>query len=177
MPQNLAYDSATETISWDFVVNATSYELVYKAAADVDWTSAYTGTENAVVLELGVGDWEVKVRARNANGYSDFSGILSVVIEAVLGPPTGVAVTWVPASTERTRIAFTAPVGALSVDLYESNVAIGAPAGTYSLIGNYTLVSPIRRGGFPNMRTYAYLVAKNATQESENSAVAYCDNV
>lgn len=177
VPQNLAYDSANTRFSWDFVVEATSYEAVYKAASDIDWQVLYTGTDNAVVHDLGYGNWEVKVRARNANGYGDFCAPLSVEILAPLQAPTDVAVTWTPFSTTRTAISFTPHGATETIDLYQSLVPVGDPAGPYSLVGNFPAISPIRLGGVPNQRIYVYLVAKNSTQESDPSSVAYCDNV
>jgi len=176
-PQNLAYDSANTRYSWDFVANATSYEAVYKATTDIDWQVLYTGTDNQVVHDLGYGNWEVKVRARNANGYSDFCTPISVVILAPLEAPTEVAVTWNPASSTRTAISFTPHGTTETIDLWQSLVAVGAPAGTFSLVGNFPALSPIRMGGVANQRIYVYLIAKNSTQESEPSVVAYCDNV
>jgi len=176
-PANLAYAEASNLFSWDSVLNATSYQLLYRELGNVGWINVYEGTDNFVVFSPAAGTWEFTVRARNAGGYGDYAPAIVVNVPEPLSPPTNVSVTWNPMSSTRTSINFTEHGPTDTIDVWQSLVAVGDPAGTYSFAGNFPAISPIRMGGVPNQRIYVYLIAKNSTQESEPSSIAYCDNV
>lgn len=177
VPANLAYAAASNLFSWDSVLNATSYQLSYRRVGNIGWNAVYEGSDNFVEFSPAEGDWEFTVRARNQGGYGEYAVPINVNVPEALAAPTNITVTWTPASSTRTAINFTEHGDTVTIDVWQSLVAVGAPAGTYSFAGNFPALSPIRMGGVPNQRIYVYLIAKNSTQESEPSAVAYCDNV
>lgn len=72
-PKNLRFDSGVGRFDWDAVEKATSYQLVYRSAGGGDWAIAYSGDETSAAFDPGSGAWDFKVRARNANGYGEFS--------------------------------------------------------------------------------------------------------
>ena len=58
VPQNLAYASASHLFSWDPVLTATSYQLVYREVGNIGWTTVYEGTDAFVEFSPLQGDWD-----------------------------------------------------------------------------------------------------------------------
>lgn len=86
-PENLVYNASIPQISWDPVSNATSYEVVVKPTGPTeDWTVAYSGIDNVLYHADPPGNWSVKIRARNANGFGDWSEVLDYVVSVVPSP-------------------------------------------------------------------------------------------
>jgi len=60
------------TLTWDPCENTTSYQLAYTEDDEI-WEELYAGTDTTYTYAPPVGTRTYKVRARNANGYSDWS--------------------------------------------------------------------------------------------------------
>ncbi len=60
------------TLTWDPCENTTSYQLAYTEDGEI-WDELYAGTDTTYTYAPPVGTRTYKVRARNANGYSDWS--------------------------------------------------------------------------------------------------------
>ena len=79
-PAGLKYLVEHYTAVWDAVENATSYELQYSPDGS-DWSEAYGGADNMVhYFPPQSGTAFFRCRARNANGYGDFSEVLKIDI-------------------------------------------------------------------------------------------------
>jgi hypothetical protein len=80
-PINLAYNASVPEITWDVVENATSYEVVEKPTGPIeDWFVIYSGIDTILYHADPPGNWSVKIRARNANGFGDWSAVLDYVV-------------------------------------------------------------------------------------------------
>jgi len=82
-PTNLVYNPAVPSITWAPVVGATSYEVQHKTDAATEWNIIYTGTDTNLLHGDPVGDYNVKVRARNDGGFGEFSSILNYTVEPI----------------------------------------------------------------------------------------------
>ena len=79
-PTGLKYLVEQYTAVWEVVENATSYELQYSPDGS-DWSEAYGGADNMVhYFPPQSGTAFFRCRARNANGYGDFSEVLKIDI-------------------------------------------------------------------------------------------------
>jgi hypothetical protein len=72
---NKEWNDPELTLSWNDATNVSSYQLVYSEVEDV-WEELYSGDSARYTYEAPVGKRFYKVRARNANGYSDWSEVL-----------------------------------------------------------------------------------------------------
>lgn len=72
-PGNLQYHAEIPSISWDAVTNATSYQVQLKPQGEETWTVIYSGSDTNLLHADAPGDYTVRVRARNDNGYGDWS--------------------------------------------------------------------------------------------------------
>lgn len=84
-PFNLVYHPEIPSITWDPVEGATSYQVVLKPIGGLDWLEIYNGVDTDLYHADPVGTYLVKARARNANGYGDWSAELQYTIE-IQGP-------------------------------------------------------------------------------------------
>ena len=79
-PTGLNYILEHNTAVWDAVENATSYELQY-APDEKMWTDAYSGADTMVLYYPPQGGTAFfRCRARNANGFGEFSEVLKIDI-------------------------------------------------------------------------------------------------
>ena len=79
-PTGLKYLIEHNTAVWDAVENATSYELQY-SPDEAKWSEAYSGADTTVhYIPPQGGTAFFRCRARNANGYGDFSEVVKVEI-------------------------------------------------------------------------------------------------
>ena len=79
-PTGLKYLGEQYTAVWEAVENATSYELQYSPDGS-DWSEAYGGADNMVhYFPPQGGTAFFRCRARNANGYGEFSEVLKIDI-------------------------------------------------------------------------------------------------
>ena len=66
---------------WDEVVGATLYHVVYRATNSTDnWLDIYSGPNHEVFFRLPDGNWDLKVRAANAEVGSDWSPIRNITV-------------------------------------------------------------------------------------------------
>ncbi|MDT3741069.1 MAG: hypothetical protein RO257_16385 [Candidatus Kapabacteria bacterium] len=175
-PTNLAYDEVSHVFSWDAVPDSTSYQLAYCPDGQPvqDWMSDYSGTENHTVFEPGDGDWLVKIRARNVNGYSDWSLTQNVHYESGLPAPDYITVSLTQPSMSIIALTWGEVTGATVYRLFQSAVALEAPVGPYVLLGEYTETSYQGTATAP-YRHYFQVVAANDTQTSPPSDSVYID--
>ena len=79
-PTGLKYLIEQNTAVWDVVENATSYELQYSPDGS-DWSEAYGGADNMVhYFPPQGGTAFFRCRARNANGFGEYSEVLKTEI-------------------------------------------------------------------------------------------------
>ena len=79
-PTGLKYLVEQYTAVWEVVENATSYELQY-SPDEKTWSEAYGGADNMVhYFPPQSGTAFFRCRARNANGYGEFSEVLKIDI-------------------------------------------------------------------------------------------------
>ena len=79
-PTGLKYLIEHNTAVWDAVENATSYELQY-SPDEAKWSEAYSGADTKVYyIPPQGGTAFFRCRARNANGYGEFSEVVKVEI-------------------------------------------------------------------------------------------------
>ena len=79
-PTGLKYLIEHNTAVWDAVENATSYEMQY-SPDEAKWSEAYSGADTTVhYIPPQGGTAFFRCRARNANGYGDFSEVVKVEI-------------------------------------------------------------------------------------------------
>ena len=116
-PNNLAFDADNNLFTWENVLNASSYQLVYKATGtENDWEDIYSGDLTEFSFTPQSGDWSFKIRARNENGYGNWSLNLDINITEpepiIINPPTGIefhianmTVRWLPVENASSYIA------------------------------------------------------------------------
>ena len=79
-PTGLKYLIEQNTAMWDAVENATSYELQY-SPDEAKWSEAYSGADTMVhYFPPQGGTAFFRCRARNANGFGEFSEVLKTEI-------------------------------------------------------------------------------------------------
>jgi len=175
VPSGLNYTSGTGAFSWDAVTGATSYQLSYRATGGTEWQVGYAGPDTSVVFDPGAGGWEFRVRARNANGYGDWSAEISVVISETLDIPQNFTVEYqLDGSVHRLVFNWDYVTGATLYRIYMSMVEIGEPAGTYILAG-IPSTSPWTLPPTPSKRYYFYIKASDGTIDSDASPVEMVD--
>jgi hypothetical protein len=81
-PINLNYNYLIHVLSWDSVTDATSYQAVRQQSGSTDWEEFYSGADLTYQYIPSFGDYTIKIRARNSNGYGDWSMPLNVHFEA-----------------------------------------------------------------------------------------------
>jgi len=90
VPEGFAFEWLDPAIrfEWSPVEGATSYQLAMSEDGE-SWEEIFSGPENALDYEPGAGLRYYRVRARNANGYGDWSETLEHEVEGG-EPPVGV---------------------------------------------------------------------------------------
>jgi len=73
--------------SWDAVEGATSYQIAFSEDGGEVWEELYTGEEVGYEYEPPEGLRQYRIRARNADGYGDWSNVIEYEIEGA--PPMG----------------------------------------------------------------------------------------
>ena len=172
-PANLQYNESTGEFSWSAAAYATSYQLQYKAVMEEDWDEAYAGSDTSVVFDPGAGDWNFRVRARNAAGFGDFSNVIEVNIAAALVPPVNVQVTY-DEETQVMTLTWDAVPGADSYKYYNSESTIGQPPGNWYFCTNPSgdTVNVVFTVG---KRNWYHVSTVIGTEESEMSEDVYYD--
>ena len=173
-PVNLAYRPGDFVISWNLVENATSYELEYSPDGSA-WTVAYSGSDDAVQYIPAVEGWAYfRCRARNSNGYGEFSEVLKAGYYQQIPPPSNVKAKIEEHTENGLLLTWDEVPSAIVYKIYTSVVPIGSPSNSYVLLGkpkvnNYSC--EIERG----KRHYFQLTAENSAQWSLQSAAIYLD--
>ena len=65
-------------LNWDPCEKATSYQLVYSEDNEI-WENLFTGNETSFTYSPPEGKRTYRLRARNANGYSDWSNVIEFI--------------------------------------------------------------------------------------------------
>ena len=73
--------------SWDAVEGATSYQIAFSEDGGEVWEELYTGEEVGYEYEPPEGLRQYRIRARNADGYGEWSDVVEFEIEGA--PPMG----------------------------------------------------------------------------------------
>jgi len=119
---------------WNPVEGATSYQLAFSADNGASWEELYSGAEVGFEFEPPAGKRLYRVRARNANGFGDWSATLEHEVEGE--PP---ASEW-PNAPEVVgaelitdpgffmRVFYSIPGGSDTISLYRAVVPTGSPA-------------------------------------------------
>jgi hypothetical protein len=159
---------------WDEVPTATSYQLVYRSSSETEWLELYAGPfpEGSITFEPGEGEWIARLRARNSAGYGDWSEEKTVFIG--LRAPENLNLTFLGLPDNFLRLTWSPVIGADYYEVWRSVVALGLPAGEFTSQGTIP-ASPYQQVATLGMRTYYYLIAKNATQTSPHSATVFLD--
>lgn len=173
-PQNFKYTLSETDFTWDEVANATSYQIE-KSLDQVNWDEVYSGAETMFdYTPSDPGFSYYRCRARNNNGFGDYSDIVTIEYYPVLPAPQNVsAMATGPTGTD-IEITFDLVPTATFYWLYESEVSLGAPVGNFSFRGNHP-GSPIIRSVTAGKRYYYKLNAVNPLQQSVDSSVVYVD--
>ena len=173
-PTNLAYRPGDFVISWGTVQNATSYELEYSPDGAA-WTVAYTGSDDAVQYIPAVEGWAYfRCRARNSNGYGEFSEVLKAGYYQQIPPPINVKAKIEEHTENGLLLTWDEVPSATIYKIYTSVVPIGSPSNSFVFLGkpkenNYSC--EIERG----KRHYFQLTAENSAQWSQRSEAIYLD--
>ena len=173
-PTNLAYRPGDFVISWGTVQNATSYELEYSPDGAA-WTVAYSGSDDAVQYIPTVEGWAYfRCRARNSNGYGEFSEVLKAGYYQQIPPPSNVKAKIEEHTENGLLLTWDEVPSATIYRIYTSVVPIGSPSNSFVFLGkpkvnNYSC--EIERG----KRHYFQLTAENSAQWSQRSAAIYLD--
>ena len=173
-PTNLAYRPGDFVISWGTVQNATSYELEYSPDGAA-WTVAYSGSDDAVQYIPTVEGWAYfRCRARNSNGYGEFSEVLKAGYYQQIPPPSNVKAKIEEHTENGLLLTWDEVPSATIYKIYTSVVPIGSPSNSFVFLGkpkenNYSC--EIERG----KRHYFQLTAENSAQWSQRSAAIYLD--
>ena len=173
-PTNLAYRPGDFVISWSPVENATSYELEYSPDGAA-WTVAYSGSDDAVQYIPAVEGWAYfRCRARNSNGYGEYSEVLKAGYYQQIPPPSNVKAIIKEHTENGLLLTWDEVPSATVYKIYTSVVPIGSPSNSFVFLGkpkenNYSC--EIERG----KRHYFQLTAENSAQWSQRSAAIYLD--
>ena len=173
-PTNLAYRPGDFVISWGTVQNATSYELEYSPDGAA-WTVAYSGSDDAVQYIPTVEGWAYfRCRARNSNGYGEFSEVLKAGYYQQIPPPINVKAKIEEHTENGLLLTWDEVPSATIYKIYTSVVPIGSPSNSFVFLGkpkenNYSC--EIERG----KRHYFQLTAENSAQWSQRSEAIYLD--
>ena len=173
-PTNVAYRPGDFVISWVTVQNATSYELEYSPDGAA-WTVAYSGSDDAVQYIPTVEGWAYfRCRARNSNGYGEFSEVLKAGYYQQIPPPSNVKAKIEEHTENGLLLTWDEVPSATIYRIYTSVVPIGSPSNSFVFLGkpkvnNYSC--EIERG----KRHYFQLTAENSAQWSQRSTAIYLD--
>ena len=173
-PTNLAYRPGDFVISWGAVQNATSYELEYSPDGSA-WVVAYSGSDDAVQYIPAVEGWAYfRCRARNSNGYGEFSEVLKAGYYQQIPPPSNVKAKIEEHTENGLLLTWDEVPSATIYKIYTSVVPIGSPSNSFVFLGkpkenNYSC--EIERG----KRHYFQLTAENSAQWSQRSEAIYLD--
>ena len=94
-PTNFRYDYAEVSIKWDAVNGATSYQVEF-SEDNTNWEVIYDGPDTEFVTNPMLAEHTfLRARARNANGFSNFTSVVNIVYDLTL--PMAQNLTYLPA--------------------------------------------------------------------------------
>ncbi|MFA7290436.1 MAG: hypothetical protein WC055_16290, partial [Melioribacteraceae bacterium] len=171
-PANLQYDQLTGRISWNSVENATSYkvEISFEGAA---FEEVYAGhdLETYYIPPSTPSNFIIQVMARNSGGLGPVSP-LTVFYDPPLQAPGYISISITNPTLHTIGINWGDSVGATAYRLYTSSVALGAPQGEFSVVGEYAGTS-YSGTVIAATRNYFYVVAVKGSETSAPSDVSY----
>ena len=173
-PTGLKYLIEQNTAVWDAVENATSYELEYSPDGE-KWSEAYGGADNMVHYFPPQEGWAYfRCRARNANGYGEFSEVLKTGYYQILPPPSNIGAKIEDNTDNGLMMVWDEVPSATHYLIYASIVSIGKPEENYELFDK-TESTKYKRELERGVRYYFQLVAENSAQTSLHSKAVYVD--
>lgn len=173
-PTGLKYLIDVNTAVWDAVENATSYELQYSPDG-VNWSDAYGGADNMVYYFPPQEGWAYfRCRARNSNGYGEYSAVLKTGYYQILPPPANIHAKIEENTDNGLILTWDVVPSATSYKIYTSIVPIGEPEGAFAFLSKSTSTKYTQELEL-GKRYYFQLVALNSAQTSMNSTAVYVD--
>ena len=173
-PTNLQYDQITGRISWESTPEATSFKVMVAFESE-EFLEIYSDveTETYYIPPSSPSTFIIHVFARSAAGYGDFA-TLTVDYDPPLQPPGYMSLTITNPSLRTIAINWGDSAGANAYRLFHSAVALSAPQGEFSLVGEYSITS---YNGTVDAatRNYFYVVAVKGEETSAPSDVGYID--
>ena len=173
-PNGVDYMTSTHVLSWNPVLNATSYDAQYSTDG-INWTDAYAGSDTWFEFIPPVEGWAYfRCRARNNNGFGEFSDVIQTGYYKTLPPPSNIKAHLVEHSDNTLELTWDLVPSANKYKVYFSAVAIGAAEGNYNLLAsvkdNFN-IQQVEHG----KRYYYQLTAENSSQWSGRSSAIYFD--
>ena len=173
-PPIYGYRPGDFVISWSIVQHATSYDLQYSPDG-INWIDAYSGSNDAVQYIPDIEGWAYfRCRARNNNGYGEFSEVLKAGYYQQLPPPSNIKAAIEPLTTNSLQLTWDEVPSALTYKIYTSVVPLGAAANTYELLGK-PKVNNFSTNVLQGKRHYFQLTAENTAQWSQRSTAIFID--
>jgi len=174
-PRNLQAEvnNGDVTLSWDAPLSdggvaITQYEISYRANTDSEWTLLYgTGTSATLPGFTTSGTYEFVVAAQNSAGWSPYSNLATVVIDAPTAPRNLQA----EVNNGDVTLSWDAPLsdGGVAITQYEISYRANTDSEWTLLYGTGTSAT---LPGFTNGVTYQFAVsAQNRVGWSEYSSV------
>ena len=158
-PTNLRFSLEHLRLTWDSVTNATSYQL--EADLGEGFEEIYSGEEVTFDYTPQNGKTLYRVRARNSNGYGDYSPVLEQYYYDVLPAPGDITIDEVSLNTF--HFYWDAVPTATKYKLYQSVVEVGQPEEFYTVLA--TVETLQYDGTFPpNKWIYFKLTCLNEYQ-------------
>ena len=174
-PTGISFTLANMTIRWSPVTNATSYAAEISDDDGANYTEIYAGPDNQFIFDGAYeGDLKLRVRARNAGGYSDYSDIYDFAYFSILPAPEGLTINLVSATTGLIRLNFEEVASATTYKIFRSVVGLGMPAGEFTYITEQPGIEYVGNTT-AGMRNWFHVKAGNATQLSVASAAVFMD--
>lgn len=175
-PTNLQYDQSAFLITWNSVLNATSYKIeVSFDGGPFEEIYSDEMTEAFYLAPSSPSVFVIHAQARNASGLGPIAS-LTVNFNPPLQPPDYISLSITNPTLFRVGINWGEAYGATSYRLYRSEVAIGAPSGEFILLGEFTNKS-YSDTVTPSTRNYYYVVAVKGLDVGPPTAEAYIDMV
>jgi hypothetical protein len=174
-PRNLQAEvnNGDVTLSWDAPLSdggvaITQYEISYRANTDSEWTLLYgTGTSATLPGFTTSGTYEFVVAAQNSAGWSPYSNLATVVIDAPTAPRNLQA----EVNNGDVTLSWDAPLsdGGVAITQYEISYRANTDSEWTLLYGTGTSAT---LPGFINGVTYQFAVsAQNSVGWSEYSSI------
>jgi hypothetical protein len=173
VPSGLSFDIATKTLSWHAVQNATSYSL--ESSEDgVDFAVIYNGSDVNFIYEPIEGWMYYRVRARNDNGFSNYSSVLKQGYYINLPAPVNLAASIAAGTYTTINLIWDEVPSATNYKIYRSSVALWQPAGTFNYI-NQVSTNAFTEVVMQANRNYYHISCENSIQTSPLSEDFFID--